>query len=79
MPCAASNPKSGPTQRPYLPRALSVAETASAADGRRKSAHHKPELTALSGDIDPAAVGFFRFANGKVVVDRVVRVSADAG
>jgi branched-chain amino acid transport system substrate-binding protein len=32
-----------------------------------------------NGDIDPAAVGLFRIANGKVVVDRVVRVSADTG
>jgi branched-chain amino acid transport system substrate-binding protein len=32
-----------------------------------------------NGDIDPAAVGLFRIANGKVVVDRVVRVPADAG
>ena len=29
-----------------------------------------------NGDIDPAAVGFFRVADGKVVVDRVVRVPA---
>ena len=28
------------------------------------------------GDIDPATVGFFRVADGKVVVDRVVRVPA---
>jgi branched-chain amino acid transport system substrate-binding protein len=32
-----------------------------------------------NGDIDPAPVGLFRIANGKVVVDRVVRVPADAG
>jgi hypothetical protein len=30
-----------------------ASEPASAADGRRKSANHNPELTALSGDIDP--------------------------
>ena len=30
-----------------------------------------------NGDIDPASVGLFRIANGKVVADRVVRVPAD--
>jgi hypothetical protein len=29
-----------------------------------------------NGDIDPAGVGFFRVEDGKVVVDRVVRVPA---
>jgi ABC-type branched-subunit amino acid transport system substrate-binding protein len=29
-----------------------------------------------NGDIDPAAVGFFRVEDGKIVVDRVVRVPA---
>lgn len=32
-----------------------------------------------NGDIDPASVGLFRIANGKVVADRVVRVPADGG
>jgi branched-chain amino acid transport system substrate-binding protein len=32
-----------------------------------------------NGDIDPAGVGLFRIRNGKVVVDRVVRVPAETG
>ena len=32
-----------------------------------------------NGDMDPAAVGLFRIRNGKVVVDRVLRVPAETG
>jgi hypothetical protein len=31
-----------------------------------------------NGDIDPAAVGFFKIEDGKIVVDRVVRVPASS-
>jgi hypothetical protein len=32
-----------------------------------------------NGDIDPAAVGLFRIANGKVVVDSIIHVRSESG